>query len=708
MLDPSASSECVHTGVDIFVQVQTLLCLGDTTSSVHVNGIQEIRMTVMQLSADPRERTGSQGTKCLFLSSGDVSKNTDVLRKDVLPSSQDGDGRFREGGTTPLSVGTLARDIEFLKLGEHVTDLETLLQIVVLVRVDELEVFSTVKDDGMVLVVRFTVSQNRVSGQFDPKLGSPSAVGQDLGVTIDKSREDPGLATLLARRLLVEVGDLQIGISAQEEFGILVFLLVELGVTLHRDDKLELSAGHPLELSLQLVRVAAKELNDFRVLDTVQELDRLRVVHETRDRTVEGLCTQRRPDTGSQGVFGRGRLETDGVEGNVVRLFRIALFIRATTEGVLPREHGRFLGQNLGVLDKVLPLDGVKLLEVFQQGNTRVLILLSDNLPERQQDLFRVVRHQNRKGRHSVDRQGLGQGGRERLRKERDSPLRFASVREEFDVGRALLSLGDEEGGRAKGPLALVVRGNLVVEQLLNMVDRKQMLSVHRDDDGVPDLRYQDLGLVLDFHVVGGQELGVDSLGQPHEDVFPRRPNAHAEGKRPSDTEDRVPDDVPEESVQEEEDEIHDEHDRERKRGLVAAETGTKRLVVAVLHLHTDHDPNGITERQGQEEVTLGELETENEDPEHDGCDPRAPLQFGVRGGKGLVGQVLSVLAGDSISEHSARGDDGEHDDRGDGETELDDTDDERDLRALVKEGNVDRGSTGDGQDDQQEDQSPR
>ena len=79
MLDPSASSKCVHTGVNILVQVQTLLSLGDTASSVHVDGVQEIRVTIVQLSTNPRERTSSQGSESLFLSGGNVSKDTNVL-----------------------------------------------------------------------------------------------------------------------------------------------------------------------------------------------------------------------------------------------------------------------------------------------------------------------------------------------------------------------------------------------------------------------------------------------------------------------------------------------------------------------------------------------------------------------------------------------------------------------------------------------------
>lgn len=32
-----------------------------------------------------------------------------------------------------------------------------------------------------------------------------------------------------------------------------------------------------------------------------------------------------------------------------------------------------------------------------------------------------------------------------------------------------------------------------MVKQFLNVIDREQMFSVHRNDDGVPDLRNKDL-----------------------------------------------------------------------------------------------------------------------------------------------------------------------------------------------------------------------
>ena len=95
------------------------------------------------------------------------------------------------------------------------------------------------------------------------------------------------------------------------------------------------------------------------------------------------------------------------------------------------------------------------------------------------------------------------------------------------------------------------------------------MFSVHGDNDGVPDLRDEDLGLVLDFHITGSDNLSVDSLGQSSKDILPWGPDTHTEGEGPSDGEDGVPNDIPQEGVEEEERKVHDVHDRQSEGGLV-------------------------------------------------------------------------------------------------------------------------------------------
>ena len=110
---------------------------------------------------------------------------------------------------------------------------------------------------------------------------------------------------------------------------------------------------------------------------------------------------------------------------------------------------------------------------------------------------------------------------------------------------------------------------HLVVQESLDVVDRQQVFSVHGDDDGIPDLGYKDLGLVLDFHVASRNDLGVNSLGQSGENVFPWGPDTHTEGEGSSDGKDSVPNDIPQEGVEEEERKVHDVHDSQCEGGLV-------------------------------------------------------------------------------------------------------------------------------------------
>jgi len=117
-----------------------------------------------------------------------------------------------------------------------------------------------------------------------------------------------------------------------------------------------------------------------------------------------------------------------------------------------------------------------------------------------------------------------------------------------------------------------LLRWDLVVQQLLNVVDRKKMLSVHRNDNGVPNLGDQNLWLVLDFHVGCSQYLGVDTLGKSREDVSPRTPDRDTEVEGSCHRADSVQNDIPHVSVQEEQSKISDEHDTEKDLGLQLAE----------------------------------------------------------------------------------------------------------------------------------------
>ena len=102
------------------------------------------------------------------------------------------------------------------------------------------------------------------------------------------------------------------------------------------------------------------------------------------------------------------------------------------------------------------------------------------------------MRRQDSERRHRIDREGLRDGRSERLSKEGDSSFRFTATREELAL-EALVTLADEEGRSLQASSTAGASLDLVVEQLLHMVNRQQVFTVHGNDDGVPDLRDQDL-----------------------------------------------------------------------------------------------------------------------------------------------------------------------------------------------------------------------
>jgi hypothetical protein len=461
----------------------------------------------------------------LFLGGSNVTQDTNALRENVFASSENGDRVAVRGGNTG-SVGRNVVGGQFLELSEDTANLEALLEIVVLVGVDQLNVFTAVEDDGVVLVVTLSVSENGVAGKLNAELGLTHVVVEKFTVTVDESRVETGLLALSGRGLLIEVSDLQIGVGTEQELGVLTLILVELGVTLHGNTDTELAAGHTLKLTFELLGISAEHLDDFGVLNTIQKLDSTAVVHETRYSSVQSLRAKRGPDTCAQGVLGSGRLETNTVERKVINLALGGILL-----GLFPVELRSLIGENLGVLDEAIPLVRVQLLEVFQESDTRVRLIFTDDLTKGEQDLFAVVRDEDSEGGHVINGQGLRHGSRERLREEGNTTLSLTTLREELGLER-LIFLGNEEGRGTESALAFLLRRNLVVQQLLHVINGQKVLAVHGNDDSVPNLRDQNLGLVLDLHIGSGQNLGVDTLGQTRENVSPWRPNGHTKVER--------------------------------------------------------------------------------------------------------------------------------------------------------------------------------
>ena len=53
VLDAPSMHECSHTGVNILVEMEPLLCLGDTSSGSHVDSVEEIWVAVVDLPTEP-------------------------------------------------------------------------------------------------------------------------------------------------------------------------------------------------------------------------------------------------------------------------------------------------------------------------------------------------------------------------------------------------------------------------------------------------------------------------------------------------------------------------------------------------------------------------------------------------------------------------------------------------------------------------------
>ena len=132
---------------------------------------------------------------------------------------------------------------------------------------------------------------------------------------------------------------------------------------------------------------------------------------------------------------------------------------------------------------------------------------------------------------HGIDRKGLRDGCCQGLSKERNPTLSLTARREKLPF-EAFLPLRDEERRGTETSSTTNTSINLMVEQFLDMVDGQEMLTVHGDDDSVPNLRDEDLKreknsknvrlerhvqthlrLVLYLHVACGQQFCIDPFG---------------------------------------------------------------------------------------------------------------------------------------------------------------------------------------------------
>src|SRR5690606_32676151 len=122
-------------------------------------------------------------------------------------------------------------DSHFFELGQNTTNLQTLFEIIVLVGIDELNVLATIEDDRMVLIVGFSVSKNRVTRKLNAEFWSSHAILHDFGMSVNERRVEAWLVSFVEWRLLIKVGNLQIGICTEKELCVFHLFLLELGIT---------------------------------------------------------------------------------------------------------------------------------------------------------------------------------------------------------------------------------------------------------------------------------------------------------------------------------------------------------------------------------------------------------------------------------------------------------------------------------------------
>jgi hypothetical protein len=121
------------------------------------------------------------------------------------------------------------------------------------------------------------------------------------------------------------------------------------------------------------------------------------------------------------------------------------------------------------------------------------------------------MRSEDREGGHGIHRERLGQRCRERLSEERYPALSFRTRREETAL-ETLVCLSDEE--RWGPETATAIRGiDLMIKELLHVINGKQVLAIHGNDDSIPYLGHKDLqGMVqtnVDRCVKFGRTLGL-------------------------------------------------------------------------------------------------------------------------------------------------------------------------------------------------------
>jgi hypothetical protein len=201
------------------------------------------------------------------------------------------------------------------------------------------------------------------------------------------------------------------------------------------------------------------------------------------------------------------------------------------------------------------------------------------------------------------------------------------------------------------------------------------VLAIHGNNNGIPNLRDENFGLVLDFHVRCSENFGVDSLGQSRENVSPGTPDRHTQVERSSNGKDGVQDNVPKVTIQKEESQVGEKHETKKNLGLGFAKAFRYVFVAkTVANRHRLQNTNRVLERQGKEEVGFNQFGGKNTNPETVGHPHAVASQFGKTSSKCLASNVLPGILLHVASEKATKGHDGEEEECCQGDEKLDDT----------------------------------
>src|SRR5437016_10335992 len=69
--------------------MQAFLRFGNATTSCHEDTIQEVRMSIMKFTTYLSQSASEESTECLFLSSSNITEDTDIFGENIFTSTED-------------------------------------------------------------------------------------------------------------------------------------------------------------------------------------------------------------------------------------------------------------------------------------------------------------------------------------------------------------------------------------------------------------------------------------------------------------------------------------------------------------------------------------------------------------------------------------------------------------------------------------------